>query len=40
MVKAVLADVNIEGHVDLVLAIARGTVWGEFWQALGLCLGD
>lgn len=23
MVKAVLADVNIEGHVDLVMAIAR-----------------
>lgn len=36
MVKAVLADVNIEGHVDLVMAIARGTVWSEFWSALGL----
>ena len=36
MVKAVLADVNIEGHVDLVMAIARGTIWGEFWHAIGL----
>lgn len=36
MVKAVLADVNIEGHVDLVMALVRGTVWGEFWLALGL----
>lgn len=36
MVKAVLADVNIEGHVDFLMTLARGAVWGEFWQALQL----
>ncbi|HQU42347.1 MAG TPA: DUF5615 family PIN-like protein [Pirellulales bacterium] len=36
MVRAVLADVNIEGHVDFVMALVQAAPWSEFWQALGL----
>ena len=34
--KGVLADVNIEGHVDYIIAIARRAPWADLWQELGL----
>lgn len=36
MVKGVLADVNIEGHVDYVMALVRAAPWADLWQELGL----
>lgn len=36
MLRGVLADVNIEGHVDFVMAVARAARWGDLWQELGL----
>lgn len=35
MVKGILADVNIQGHVDLLFDLLTSDAWLEFWQALG-----
>jgi hypothetical protein len=36
MVKALLADVNIQGQVDLLVALMRAEPWREFWEELRL----
>jgi hypothetical protein len=36
MVKGVLADVNIEGHVDYLMALVRAAPWADLWQELAL----
>jgi hypothetical protein len=33
-VKAILADVNIQGQVDLLVALMRAEPWREFWEEL------
>jgi predicted nuclease of predicted toxin-antitoxin system len=35
-VTGILADVNIEGHVDYLIDLATSDEWIEFWQFLGL----
>lgn len=32
----ILVDVNIQGHVDLVMELVRSEEWSEFWQFLNL----
>lgn len=32
----ILADVNIQGHVDYLFRLLTSDDWGEFWQALGI----
>ena len=32
----ILADVNIQGHVDLLIDLLTSETWIEFWQALGI----
>lgn len=32
----ILADVNIQGHVDLLMDLVRSDEWIEFWQFLEL----
>lgn len=32
--KAILADVNIQGHVNLLVALMRAEPWREFWDDL------
>ncbi|HQU42883.1 MAG: hypothetical protein B7Z73_05310 [Planctomycetia bacterium 21-64-5] len=32
----ILADVNIQGHVDLLMDLVRSDEWIEFWQFLNL----
>lgn len=32
----ILADVNIQGHVDFLFDLLTSDVWCEFWQALGI----
>lgn len=34
--KGILADVNIEGQVDYLMALVRGEPWGDLWQELEL----
>lgn len=34
--KGILADVNIEGQVDYLIAIARSGTWAELWRELAL----
>lgn len=36
MVTGVLADVNIQGHVDYLMSIVRSAAWGDLWQELAL----
>lgn len=36
MVKGVLADVNIEAHVDYLMARTQAAPWSDLWQGLGL----
>ena len=36
MLKGVLADVNIEGQVDHLLAIVQAAPWDGLWRDLGL----
>lgn len=36
MVTGILADVNIEGHVDYMMALVRAAPWLDLWQELGL----
>lgn len=32
----ILADVNIQGHVDYLFHLLTSDAWVEFWQALGI----
>lgn len=36
MVKGTLADANIEGHVDYLMAMAQAAPWEGLWRELGL----
>lgn len=36
MATGVLADVNIQGHVDFLMKLIRSDEWIEFWQFLNL----
>lgn len=36
MLKGVLADANIVGHVDLVMAIVRAEGWIDLWEELAI----
>jgi hypothetical protein len=35
-VKGLLADINIQGHVDLLVALMQAEPWKLFWDHLGL----
>jgi hypothetical protein len=35
-VKGLLADINIEGHVDLLVVLMKAEPWKEFWDHLQL----
>lgn len=35
-VTGILADVNIQGHVDYLFHLLTSDAWVEFWQALGI----
>jgi len=35
-VRGILADNNVEGHVNRLLLLLRGDEWGEVWADLGL----
>ncbi|HVA46417.1 MAG TPA: DUF5615 family PIN-like protein [Pirellulales bacterium] len=32
----ILADVNIQGHVDFLVDLLTSDAWVEFWEALGI----
>ena len=34
--KGILADINAKGQVDLLIALAQGEAWKEFWDHLQL----
>ena len=34
--RGILADNNVEGHVNRLLLLLRGDEWGEVWASLGL----
>ena len=34
--KGILADVNIQGHVDLLVALMQAEPWKLFWEYLQL----
>jgi hypothetical protein len=36
MVQGVLADVNIEAHVNYLMALVQAVPWLDLWQELGL----
>ena len=36
--RAIMGDVNIEGHVRLVVDLMRGEKWRELWESLHLPL--
>ena len=36
MVKGILADINVRGHVDYLVQRMRAEPWTEFWQGLSL----
>lgn len=36
MVTGILADVNIQGHVDFLMELVRSDEWIEFWQYLNI----
>jgi hypothetical protein len=35
-VRGILADNNVEGHVNRLLLLLRGDEWGEVWASFGL----
>jgi hypothetical protein len=35
-VKGILADINIQGHVDLLVILKQAEPWKLFWDHLGL----
>lgn len=32
----ILADVNIQGHIDFLFDLLTSHAWNEFWEALGI----
>jgi hypothetical protein len=36
VVRGIIADANIEGHVDRLMDVIRASVWLHFWNSLGL----
>jgi hypothetical protein len=36
MVRGILADINIQGQVQLLVRLMRGEPWREFWEDLHL----
>jgi hypothetical protein len=36
--KGLVADANIQGHVEHLVECMQADAWAEFWQALGLVL--
>jgi hypothetical protein len=36
MVRGILADVNVEGHLQVLLRVFRQDPWHEFWNYLNL----
>lgn len=36
MVRAILGDVNLEGHIQVLLRVWQGEDWREFWADLNL----
>jgi hypothetical protein len=36
MMKGILADHNVEGHLEVLLRIWQGTEWREIWESLNL----
>src|SRR5579863_7927453 len=36
MVTGILADVNIQGHVDFLFDLLTSEAWFEFWHPLGI----
>jgi hypothetical protein len=37
-VKGILADVNVEGHFQVLLAVFQSKPWQEFWDHLSLII--
>jgi len=35
-VRAILSDINIQGHVNALYAVLLNTEWKEFWEPLSL----
>ena len=35
---AILADINIQGHVDVLVQICQGDFWREVWASLDMVL--
>jgi len=35
-VRGIIADANIEGHVERIMDVIRATDWSDYWDALGL----
>lgn len=35
-VQGILADVNIQGHVDFLVVLLRSGTWGAIWRELNL----
>jgi hypothetical protein len=38
MVKGILADINVRGHVDYLIQRMQAEPWTDFWNGLGLVL--
>jgi hypothetical protein len=38
MVKAILGDINIQGHLRILVTILEGEDWREFWSSLNLAV--
>ncbi len=36
MVKAILGDINIQGHLNVLLSILEGEDWRALWSGLNL----
>ena len=36
--KAILSDINIQGHMQVLMAILQGEVWRELWSSLHLTI--
>lgn len=34
--RGIIADANIEGHVERIMDVIRATDWSDYWDALGL----
>ena len=38
MARAILADANVEGHLQILLTILEGPIWQQIWDHLQLSL--